>query len=334
MSESTNIEWCDSTFNPWVGCTKISPACDHCYAESWAKRSGQVEWGNHPRRRTMPANWAQPLRWQRQAEHHLATSALSGVDPGRRRRVFCASLADVFDNQVPVEWRHDLWSLIERCWAMDWLLLTKRPQNIEKMLPDTPTWENIRRHVWLGTTVENQEVADRNIPHLLQHDAAVRFVSIEPMLGPIDLSKVCLVPQVSGSYRAGVHINALAGRFFESGMPYVDRWNDDGTHAPGARVTKLDWVIAGGESGPHARPSHPDWFRSLRDQCAAAGVPFLFKQWGEWADTGPIISAGGSLFHQFDDGSWVLRYGKKANGRLLDGVEHNGFPITDLARAA
>lgn len=256
MAEVSKIEWTDSTFNPWIGCTKIAPACDHCYAADLANRYGWVEWGNHPRKRTSTALWGEPRKWQRKAVEFYA-------EHGRRQRVFCASLADVFDNQVPGDWRADLWTLIRETPDLNWLLLTKRPQNIEKMLPEF--WGEIKGHVWLGTTVEDQEHADQNIPYLLKHDAAVRFLSVEPMLGPMDLTN------------------------------YTD-FNHD-----------IDWVIAGGESGPHARPSDPAWFRSLRDQCAAAGVAFLFKQWGEWVG---------------DD-----RRGKKLAGRHLDGELHDGFPV-------
>jgi len=216
---------------------------------------------------------------------------------GRRRRVFCASLADVFDNQVDPAWRADLWSgVIHATPDIDWLLLTKRPQNIADMLP--VFWDEIKGHVWLGTTVEDQEHADRTIPHLLKHDAAVRFVSVEPMLGPIDLG-------------LGRWVGLFSGRF-----------NDPVTR-------EIDWVIAGGESGPHARPSHPIWFERLRDQCAAAGVPFLFKQWGEFAPGGAAI--GDPRWVRLEDeatgrSAGLYRYGKKAAGRLLAGVEHNGFP--------
>lgn len=206
---------------------------------------------------------------------------------------------------MPDEWRHDLWTLIERCWDLDWLLLTKRPQNIEKMLPDEPTWENIRGHVWLGTTVEDQEHADQNIPHLLKHDSAVRFISAEPLLGPIDLGNI--------APRNGYAVNALEGYIHDFGVP--DR---DTTH-------KLDWVITGGESGPHARHSHPEWFVSLHDQCKAAGTPFLFKQWGEWSadQIGPEDAR--SLGHP--PGHVIYeRVGKKVAGRKLFGIEHNGFP--------
>lgn len=178
MAENSKIEWTDHTFNPWVGCTKVSPGCDHCYAEGWAKRSGQVQWGNHPRKRTSLANWNQPRRWAKAARG-------SGVRP----RVFCASLADVWDNQIPVEWRRDLFHLIWETPQLDWLLLTKRPENIAKMLwpaigeAELWPWPN----VWLGTTAEDQKHYDRRWPVLREIPAAVRFISYEPAIGPVDI---------------------------------------------------------------------------------------------------------------------------------------------------
>jgi protein gp37 len=245
MSERTNIEWADHTFNPWVGCSKISSACDHCYAERWAKRSGHPELWNGERRRTTGTNWQRPIKWNRQA-----------AAAGKRAKVFCASLADVFDNQVPRRWRDDLWHRIDQTPNLDWLLLTKRPQNIARMLPDPETgvkpWGNGWPNVWMGVSAGTQEEADRNIPILGATPAAVHFVSLEPLLEPIDLhSKVC---RETGS--CSICPQCLGG---------------------------LDWVIVGGESGLNARPMHPDWVRSIRDQCKAARVPFFFKQWGEWA---------------------------------------------------
>jgi protein gp37 len=150
MAETSKIEWTDATFNPWVGCTKISPACDHCYAEGWAKRAGNPELWQGERRRTSVANWRMPVKLNAKA-----------MAEGRRRRVFCASLADVFDNQVPAEWRADLWALIRATPMLDWQLLTKRPQNIARMLP--ANWGKGWPNVWLGTTVENQTEANRRI---------------------------------------------------------------------------------------------------------------------------------------------------------------------------
>lgn len=260
MAEETGIEWTDSTFNPWWGCTKISPACDHCYAADLDKRTGGNHWGNVPRRRTSEKNWNEPRRWQHRAGDFMRQH-------GRKRRVFCASMADVFDNQIDTAWRDDLWALIRECPDLDWLLLTKRPQNIEGMLPSY--WDEVKASIWLGTTVEDQKRANQNIPHLLKHDSAVRFLSCEPMVGAIDLVTAHKLSIGNG---------------------------------------KVEWVIAGGESGPHARVADPAWFRQLRDQCAEAGVPFLFKQWGNW-----------------DENMQHVR-NKKDAGRALDGVTHDGYP--------
>ena len=176
MAENSKIEWCHHTFNPWTGCTKIGPGCDHCYAEGWAKRSGIVQWGpGAERRRTSEANWRQPVKWNAEAERL-----------GVRYRVFCASLADVFDNAVPVEWRRDLFDLIAKTPNLDWLLVTKRIGNAKTMMADAlhlnPTALSNGQiwplpNVWLGITVVNQAEADRDIPKLLATPAVVRFLS-------------------------------------------------------------------------------------------------------------------------------------------------------------
>ncbi|SFV31233.1 protein gp37 [Devosia crocina] len=330
MAETTAIEWTDSTFNPWWGCTKISPACDHCYAADLDKRTGGDHWGNVPRRRTSEKNWNEPRRWQKK-------SAAFQESHGRRQRVFCASMADVFDNQVPADWRADLWALIRECPDLDWLLLTKRPMNIEKMLPEF--WEAISGHVWLGATVEDQQRAEQNIPHLLKHDAAVRFVSVEPMLGAIDWTR--WLPTGRPAYRPGGE-PFIASQFFMTRCEHCgwcgsselvgtdSGFDDSDCYCPSCHraflcdeIHELDWVIAGGESGAKARPAHPDWFRALRDQCQRADVPFLFKQWGEWHPDAVLTREarpGGECPPP------SMRIGKKRAGRLLDGVEHNGFP--------
>lgn len=236
MAENSNIEWTHHTFNPWIGCTKVSAACDHCYAEAWDARSLQglpSRWGPHAdRTRTSAGNWSKPLAWNRKAKAE-----------GTRYRVFCASLADVFDNHKSIlpEWRADLWHLIDATPHLDWLLLTKRPQNIGRFMPNYSHTERIWPNVWLGTTVENQTEADRRIPHLLAVPAAVRFLSVEPMLGPVTIRDY---------------------------LPYGDSG------------PLVDWVICGGESGPGARPMQIDWARSLRNQCKQAGVSFFMKQMG------------------------------------------------------
>jgi protein gp37 len=182
MAAQSKIEWTDSTFNPWVGCTKIArrsgaaSACDFCYAEGWAKRSGQVKWGNNPRRRTTAGYWRNPLSWN-------AGAAGFQRAHGRRQRVFCASLADVFDNQVDPQWRADLFALIRECDQLDWQLLTKRPQNIRKMLP--ADWDKGYANVWLGTTTEDARAYRQRAGHLLKLPAIVHFISYEPAMGPI-----------------------------------------------------------------------------------------------------------------------------------------------------
>jgi protein gp37 len=167
----TAIEWAHHAFAPWIGCTQLSEACDHCYAIVWAHRFHYVEW-NGPPRRTAASNWQKPIAWNRQA-----------FLTGKPCRVFCSELSDVFDNQVPTEWRDDLWRLIARCPNLTWMLLTKRPQNIPKMLPPDWPWP----HVWLGTTAETQRWWDHRTALLRAMPVPVHFVSVEPMLEPIDI---------------------------------------------------------------------------------------------------------------------------------------------------
>ena len=184
MAEKTEIAWCDSTFNPWIGCQKVSAGCDNCYAETLMdKRYHKVQWGPHgERKRTSAANWRHPLTWNK---HFAAFQA----EHGRRQRVFCSSLADVFDNAVPQEWQTDLFDLIRATPNLDWLLLTKRPENIRKAIQHSVgylagwPWEN----VWLGTTCEDQAAYDRRWPILRDIPAKVRFISYEPAIGPLRL---------------------------------------------------------------------------------------------------------------------------------------------------
>ena len=179
MGATTEIAWCDSTFNPWIGCQKVSAGCDNCYAETLMdKRYHKVQWGPHgERKRTSEANWKLPLRWNRAAKAS-----------GKRPRVFCSSLADVFDNQVDPSWRIDLFDLIGDTEHLDWLLLTKRPENIAKMLPTNWNVEDYA-NVWLGTTCEDQANYDRRWPVLSKVPAAVHFISYEPAIGPLTILK-------------------------------------------------------------------------------------------------------------------------------------------------
>lgn len=284
MAENSKIEWTHHTFNPWWGCIKVSPACKHCYAESWAKRVGQSLWGaKSPRRFFGDHHWREPLKWNRDA---AATKV--------RKRVFCASMADVFEARRELQpWRERLWELIGQTPWLDWLLLTKRPENVRRTVPWNGAWP---ANVWLGTTAENQHWAERRIPLLLENDAKVLFLSAEPLLGPLDLRQ----------------------------------WLRDGrNHVPG-----LDWIIAGGESGGSARPMNPLWAESLRDQCIASDIPFHFKQWGHWGpDAAPENRHVQTVaFDRALHGSVVLfRRGKHATGRLLDGRTWDGFPHVSIS---
>lgn len=182
MGENSKIQWTSHTFNPWIGCQKVSPGCDRCYAEALMDhRYGKVTWGPHgERKRTSDANWKLPLRWAKAAR-----------GTGIRPRVFCASLADVFDNQVPEAWRSDLFALIEDTPELDWLLLTKRPENITEMI--WPKWDNgLPKHIWLGTTCEDQPNFDRRWPKLRAIPAAIRFISYEPAIGPLRVDHIVI----------------------------------------------------------------------------------------------------------------------------------------------
>lgn len=304
MVENSKIEWTHHTFNPWQGCQKVGPGCDHCYAEARDQRfTGGSMWGPHaPRKRTSAANWRQPLKWGRDA-----------AAGGERRRVFCASLADVFDNHASIlpEWRADLWRLIWATPNLDWMLLTKRPGNIAGMLPtdglDHPSWRDGWPNVWLGCTVTSQAEADRDIPKLLAVPAAVRFLSMEPLLGSVDLRRwIGCEPIIWGL------------------SSYQDQDGYERQDIGGGIIDGIDLVIVGGESGPGARPMHPQWARDLRDQCVAAGVAFHFKQNGEWVSVSEVEGPGEHF--QFPDYATVRRVGKKRAGRTLDGRTWDQMP--------
>lgn len=300
MAENSKIQWTHHTFNPWRGCTKVSAGCANCYAETGSRRNQRVlgTWGPQGTRVVASESmWREPLRWNQAA-----------AKAGERRRVFCASFADVFeswgglmadsngdtlfakdeqwtaiadpDSAQPItmnDVRKRLFRLIDATPNLDWLLLTKRPENIAKMMPayfpggyiaeaGTMNQEGPRENVFLGTTVENQEAADERIPHLLNAPAAVRFLSVEPMLGPVDLR-----PKAPDTYsRLGVdyHSGIDSTKF-----PYA---NDRVLNC----FPKIHWVICGGESGHDARPFVLGWAKDLRKQCLNASVPFFMKQIG------------------------------------------------------
>lgn len=267
MGVETKIQWTHHTFNPWWGCQRVSPGCQHCYAETFDKRVGGKHWGpTAPRRFFGAKHWNEPLKWARAA-----------LKAGERHRVFCASMADVFEDHPALEpERQKLWALIRATvnveWipditedfrigrgGLDWLLLTKRPENVLRMAP-----LDILPLVWVGTTVEDPERARARLLHLVWIPARVRFVSAEPLLAQVDFTRVPVVdPDPQNG--PGAWLNALTGHVIgpDDVLPH-----------------HVDWVIVGGESGPGARPFDLAWARSIRDQCAAAAVPCFVKQLG------------------------------------------------------
>lgn len=371
MGKESKIEWTDSTFNPWEGCTKVGPGCDNCYAEHRNARFAGGEapnWGSGaPRRRTSEANWSKPVQWNATrfmecgecgwrgecVAEIIGCAGCGSIDQmnDSRRRVFCASLADWLDNEAPIEWLVDLLQLVYLTPNLDWLLLTKRIGNFTSLLERVDAHfsecgliglintkcgihpvvlhSHIRKwvrgaapaNVWIGATVVNQEEADRDIPKLLAVPAKVRFLSIEPMLSAIALQGLA-----SGKTMEYDEYRQFLAAEGPKEYPHLDNKG------------KINWVIVGGESGPKARPMHPAWVRSLRDQCVDARVPFLFKQWGEWVDcdSGPDDDAAyenkatcwvnfdgtsctGELGVDFFGQHPMYRIGKKAAGRVLDG---------------
>jgi protein gp37 len=265
MSENSKIEWTHHTFNPWWGCAKVSPGCDHCYAEALGNRFG-TKWGVDTERRVFgEQHWQDPIKWN-------AKAAVAG----ERHRVFCSSMADVFDKNSPPNARERIWQLMRVTPHLDWLLLTKRIGNAERMLP--PDWGDGYRNAWLGISVVNQEEAARDIPKLLATPARIRFLSMEPLLEQVDIT------------------------------PWL---------RPGAaHENVIDWIIVGGESGPKARPMDRSWVESLREQCAAAGTAFFFKQWGEFMPIADPINAPPVM----------RKVGRKIAGRELDGRTYNNIP--------
>lgn len=387
MGATTNISWCDMTLNPWIGCSKVHEGCTNCYAEAdMDNRRGRVKWGsNGTRSKTSESYWKQPLKWNREAQFALEYWQQNGDakkgDPPSRPRVFCASLADVFedwqgpivdhngrqlwldaafdcyfseqrtDDVVPAtmdDLRRDLFTLIDQTPHLDWLLLTKRPENVRRMW-EPPPWalDTIkslgaasydRHNVWIGTSVSNQATADKQIPELLKcHDLCpVLFLSCEPLLGPIKLDLLNLETGHPAQCTCG-HGHGFTRCPNTGGVATTCHYahcSCTGFRRKPESWKGIDWVIVGGESGPHARPMHPDWARSIRDQCQAAGVPYFFKQWGEYLPGDPTPDTPTHKVHPYPINTeplHMLRVGKKAAGHLLDGKVHQEFPVSSQA---
>ncbi len=357
MGTKTGIEWTDATWNPLRGCSRVSEGCRNCYAEKVAYRfsgagqpyeglavlkNGHASWTGKVE--LVEKHLLDPLKWK----PVFADCEMCGGGPNdtcmhgskvsplssrwRPRRIFVNSMSDLFHESVPDEWLDRIFAVMALCPQHIFQVLTKRPQRmrdyiysqqrstltarsarmqltlIEMGKAKDAQWRWPLPNVWLGVSVENQAAADERIPLLLHTPAAVRFISAEPLLGPVRLDRVL--------DDGASHLNALAA---------VVHCDDAGKKA----LTGIDWVICGGESGPGARPMHPDWARGLRDECAASGVPFFFKQWGEWT---PFVesrlpdSALAKCEQEMRGGTAMYRVGKHRAGALLDGVEHKAFP--------
>ncbi len=395
MHKKSGIEWTGrSDWNPIRGCTRVSEGCRNCYAETIAGRfsapgspfhgfatqtddggrwTGKVE--------LIKERLALPLKWRKPAT------------------IFVNSAFDLFHEAIPDEVIDQVFAVMALAPQHTFQVLTKRAERMREYMAEperahivarsllkmwvvdnaipnpkrTITDETLRLdmdqpddhamikpwplpNVWLGVSVEDQRRADERIPYLLAAPAAVRWVSAEPLLALVYFTRVQIIPPTYR--RSGVHLNALTGRCVESGLPYHSQWDGEGS-LPLEPGPHLDWVVVGGESGPGARPMHPDWARSIRDQCASANVPFFFKQWGNWSpctlepdEEGnpmaayPMVGCVAAGVHTGDqealfwNGSdWVQwgylsklpaigvrNVGKARAGRLLDGVEHSEFP--------
>lgn len=329
MGDKTKIEWTDASWNPVTGCAKVSQGCKHCYAErNWPRMTKLVPayaGRDFTDVACIPERLSQPLRWR------------------RPRKVFVNSMSDLFHEAVPDEFIDRVFAVMALAPQHTFQVLTKRPERMREYLSRpavecriglqsmsmclddmvrtkgrsklgagvllqatdiNPGGLNVwpLPNVWVGVSIEDQATADERIPLLLDTPAVVRWISAEPLLGRVDLAHIS--PKMFAA-----KANALTGN-----------WKWEG--GPTKRETPtLDWVVVGGESGPSARPMHSRWVRDLRDQCAASGVPFLFKQWGEWLpdSQNPAVAPP-------HEQNGAIRVGKKAAGRLLDGVLHDGYP--------
>lgn len=396
MADHTGIEWTDATWNPIVGCSLASPGCTHCYAMGQAARIERMQPGSHYAGTTQPSKagavWTGRMAL---APEHILTQPLRWRRP---RRIFVNSMGDLFHESVPDEWIDRVFAVMALTPQHTYQVLTKRSARMREYLADPDVHVRVARvtcdlvfehqidvvllaaaslephappgtrihlylwplpNVWLGVSTEDQRRADERVPDLLATPAAIRFVSAEPLLGPIDFTRVGNLASIRETFPeivareerkrpcsgdgsiSGFQIEAVgvAGssiEFFQT----PDHMGGFSATSP-RRFPRLDLVIVGGESGPNARPMHPDWARSLRDQCAAAGTAFFFKQWGEFAPEGLASDAWhvapgeaavrdplpNGIGRHVKEGHWrAYRVGKKAAGRRLDGVEHNAMP--------
>lgn len=358
MADNSGITWTDASWNPTTGCAKVSAGCKNCYAlREWPRNAAQAGSVYEGRAftdvMTHPERLDQPLRWR------------------RARKIFVNATSDLFHDAVPTEFIDDVFAIMGLSYVMDrehvFQVLTKRTERMHAYLSDPETVHRVTRamkrlgpkgglagensppawplpNVWLGVTVEDQAAANERIPVLLATPAAVHWVSMEPMLGAVDLTRIDMTRRIGST----AWLDALSGSVWIPGNC------GESSRTIGARA-RLDWVVLGGESGPDARPMHPHWVRTVRDACLAAGVAFLFKQWGEWVprsdcyhtfedgkscvdyDPGatrwPCIrltgrgNNGRNLAHAGDgDDAYMQRVGARMAGRLLEGMLHDAYP--------
>ena len=327
MADNSGIEWTDATWNPITGCSVVSPGCTNCYAMKLAGGRMQHHWSRAGLTEDTKAGpvwngevrfneaWLDlPLRWK------------------RPRSIFVCAHGDLFHEDVPDDWIDRVFAIMARAKDHRFQVLTKRPERMQGYLLERPSVLKSRwaaagasyaiphpplPNVWLGISAEDQRRADERVPPLLDTPAALRFISAEPLLGPIDLTRLEIVPDSLDDRgelrRAGIRLDALRNKHVESGLP--------------RGFAPVEWVIAGGESGADARPMHPAWARSVRDQCIAGNVPFFFKQWGEWGPAGDWPSEIQEHYDVLGSTAFgVIRVGKKRTGRQLDGREWNQVP--------
>ena len=359
MADKTGISWTDATWNPIVGCTIVSPGCTNCYAQAMAARVIRCSAGAG--RATHYTGTVQPSKagpvWTGKVALAPDSILMRPLSWRKGKRIFVNSMGDLFHESVPDEWIDRVFAVMACAAQHQFQVLTKRSARMREYLADASRLHRVidaafdittefdldillcgpwgsppddlkgRRvdlgawplaNVWAGVTAEDQTRADERIPDLLATPAALRFVSIEPMLGAVDLKNITPADKYE--------LDALSGFDF-----------DQSSVGP-----RLDWVIVGGESGPGARPLHPDWARGLRDQCKAAGTPFFFKQFGAWsgqrlrttkADMCVVLPDGTTLTKnrmldhpEIDDAEIMMRVGKRSAGHLLDDTEHHEFP--------
>lgn len=335
---STKIEWADETVNPFVGCSKISQGCDNCYALKMAHRLSFMSNSNiSDKYQGTTKNVRGEIQWSGKINHDLQCMEKL-FDGEKGKKIFVGSMGDIAHPNMNL----DLFTrILDKCYQINnhrihysngkkeahtFLFLTKRPDRFavlwEMYFKTTilkedwnnwehwPTQNDVYKTFWVGTSIENHEQVNKRIQHLISTPVAKRFISIEPLLGPVDLAP-----------HLGLRLRPLSNHQLT--------W-----HMPKDAYSLIDWIICGGESGGKARPIHPQWIRTIRDQCRAAGVPFFFKQWGEWMTIEDAICRGKTFVKQIagkkmyihEDGTKMIRVGKKAAGRLLDGVEYLEYP--------